>query len=126
MGFGLAGIAGSAVEYALDGLSLRHTAIAANIANANSVGYRPQRVGFEEQLAGALALGTTETLGQKIGYLPPPLLSSDMPVADAMRRSALETEIVQLNQNTLQYQALVKGFDKYLSTIATAITEGRR
>lgn len=122
---GLAGITGSVVEYALDGLSLRHTAIAANIANANSVGYRPVRVSFESQLAGLLAQSGAASAATAAS-LPPPQLSADLPVSEPMRRSALENEIVQLNRNVLQYEALVKGLDKYTSTIAMAINEGKR
>jgi len=123
---GLLGITGSIVEYALDGLSTRHAAIASNIANANSVGYKPIRVSFEAQLAGVLATGGREASALSQGTLPPPQLSTELPVVDSLRRGALESEVVQLNQNTLQYQVLVKGLDKYLSTLATAISEGRR
>ena len=60
------------INKALDGLSMRHMATAQNIANANSPGYRPVRVSFEEQLRSAAmqgeaavrnvrAAGTTET-----------------------------------------------------------------
>lgn len=118
---GLAGITGSIVEYALDGLSLRHSAIAANIANANSVGYRPLRVSFENQISALLGQGGGGTASS-----PAPLVSTEPPVSDALRRSALENEIVQLNRNVLQYEALIKGFDKYTSTISTAINEGKR
>lgn len=124
---GLTGITGSIVEYALDGLSLRHTAIAANIANANSAGYRPMRVSFENQISALInAAGTESTSGTAPMQLPAPLISTEPPVADALRRSALENEIVQLNRNVLQYQALIKGLDKYTSTISAAINEGKR
>ena len=39
------------VEFALDGLSLRHQAIASNIANINSVDYKPVSVSFENQIS---------------------------------------------------------------------------
>lgn len=124
---GLAGITGSIVEYALDGLSLRHTAIAANIANANSAGYRPLRVSFENQISALLGQSHTETSASMAPtHFPAPLVSTEPPVADALRRNALENEIVQLNRNVLQYQALIKGLDKYTSTISTAINEGKR
>lgn len=118
----LSGITGGIVEYALDGLALRHSAIAANIANANSAAYRPLRVSFENQLATALA----QTGGEASLTLPPPQVTADMPVSEGLRRHALENEIVQLNRNVLQYQALIRGLDKYHSTIATAINEGKR
>ena len=39
------------VEMALDGLSMRQQAISSNIANANTIGYRPINVTFESQLS---------------------------------------------------------------------------
>ncbi len=39
---------------ALDAYALRHKAIATNLANVTTPGYRTQSVSFEEQLAGAL------------------------------------------------------------------------
>ncbi len=118
----LSGLTSGIVEYALDGLSLRHSAIAANIANANSVAYRPLRVSFESQLANAFAqTGSDAPLN-----LPPPQISTDLPVSESLRRNTLENEIVQLNRNVLQYQALIRGLDKYHSTIASAINEGKR
>lgn len=39
---------------ALDAYTLRHKAIATNLANITTPGYRAQNVTFEEQLAGAL------------------------------------------------------------------------
>lgn len=124
---GLSGITGGIVEYALDGLALRHSAIAANIANANSVGYRPLRVSFENQLTNALAQsGGKASPDSAPMHLPPPQVSADLPVSEGVRRNALENEIVQLNRNVLQYQALIRGLDKYHSTIATAVNDGKR
>ncbi|WP_164119045.1 hypothetical protein [Sphingorhabdus sp. Alg239-R122] len=41
------------INKALDGLSMRMTAIAENIANSQTANYRPVRVSFEEALAEA-------------------------------------------------------------------------
>jgi flagellar basal body rod protein FlgB len=38
------------VESALDGTSLRHMALASNIANAHAENYRPMQVEFESQV----------------------------------------------------------------------------
>ena len=43
---------------ALDAYALRHKAIASNIANINTVGYKPKSVTFEDQLSGALRSGS--------------------------------------------------------------------
>lgn len=121
MTIGLSGVVGAAVEYALDGLSARHAAIAANIANANTEGYRPQRVSFEELLAEA-ANGSAAG----VANLPPARVVSDAPAQGQGAQVALDNELVQLNRNVLQYQALIRGLEKYNATISTAINEGKR
>jgi len=50
-------ISAATVTRALDGLSMRMTVTAANIANANSGAFRPQRVRFEESLRAASLRG---------------------------------------------------------------------
>ncbi|MBI2308412.1 MAG: flagellar biosynthesis protein FlgB [Rhodocyclales bacterium] len=121
MGIGLSGVTGAMVEYALDGLSLRHAAIASNIANATTPGYRPQKVSFEDELAAA-AGGSAATIAQ----LPAATVVSEAPRPGLDARAVLDNEVVQLNRNVLQYQALIRGIEKYTATIGTAINEGRR
>ncbi len=122
MNTALAGITGSVVEYALDGLSLRHAALASNIANAGSIGHRPARVRFEEYLASQMA-GLSSQEGA--ASLSPPTVHFELPQRDG-DRSSLDTEIVAINQNTLQYQALLRGLSKHTGIIASAISEGKR
>jgi len=50
-------ISAATVTSALDGLSMRMTVTAANIANMNSTAFRPQRVRFEESLRMAASRG---------------------------------------------------------------------
>ena len=45
------------LRYALDGLSLRQQAIADNVANLNTPGYKAARVSFEQQLQEELKRG---------------------------------------------------------------------
>lgn len=120
---GITGITGQAIEYALDGLSMRHAAIAANIANANTPNYRPVRVSFESQLASTLSQwrGGSSTLTPGS-----PTVSVVQNMTSGLRTGALENEVVLLNKNTLQYEALIKGLDKYAAIVSTAINEGRR
>ena len=122
----LSGVTASVVEYALDGLSLRHAAIASNIANANTPGYRPSRVSFEDQLASVVTQVNGSPLSSSISHLSPPQVSTENPVEGSTARAVLDREIVNLNTNVLQYQALIRGLEKYNSTIVTAINEGRR
>jgi flagellar basal-body rod protein FlgB len=119
------GVTASSVAYALDGLALRHAAIAANIANANSVGYQPVEVSFESYLADYLAKTNMDTpTGLPTEVLPKPdIKPSQFSLAG---REAIEMQAVFLNQNVLQYQALISGLGKYMSTVAVAINEGRK
>ena len=48
----------NALSSALDGLAARQRAIANNIANVNTAGYRAQRVSFEEALAASVKNGS--------------------------------------------------------------------
>jgi flagellar basal-body rod protein FlgB len=106
---------------ALDAASLRHQVIANNIANANTPGFVPLKVNFEQQLA--FARGAS-------GGMPAPLSASVRPFieadAGAGARVVLDMEMVKLAQNTVQYQSLLRALDKRGSILSTAISEGRR
>ncbi|MFO1197499.1 MAG: flagellar basal body rod protein FlgB [Burkholderiaceae bacterium] len=113
---------------ALDAASLRHQAIASNLANANSPGYRALRVNFEQQLGfargalaradGSLAAADVAGVSPRLEQAPPPRAGSAAVMVDM--------EMVRLAQNTVQYQALLKGLSTRMSILATAISEGRR
>jgi flagellar basal-body rod protein FlgB len=113
---------------ALDAASLRHQAIASNIANANSVDYRPLSVNFEEQLGfarAALAAGhSTLTPGDVAGVRA--TLEQGPAPAPGTAAVLLDMEMVKLSQNTLQYQALLKGLTHRAGLVSIAINEGKR
>ncbi len=106
---------------ALDAASLRHQVIANNIANANTPGFVPSKVNFEQQLAFA-----RDASGSVPASLPAsvrPFIEAD---AAADTRVMLDMEMVKLAHNTVQYQSLLKALDKRGSIVSAAITEGRR
>jgi flagellar basal-body rod protein FlgB len=114
----LGGLTASTIAYALDGLAKRHEAIAMNIANANSQGYQPVEVSFERYLSEFVAQGDAEQ------SLPVP---SFQPASSALAmQNSVEMQTVALNQNVLQYQALITGLGKYMDTVSVAINEGRK
>ncbi len=116
------------VVKALDAATLRHQAIAGNIANANSVDYRPLRVNFEEQLGfarQALARGTGSLTAADVASVRPVLEQEPAPVA-GKAAVMIDMEMVKLAQNTLQYQALLKALGQRKAIIGLAINEGRR
>ena len=116
------------VVKALDAATLRHQAIAGNIANANSVDYQPLKVNFEEQLGfarQALARGGGGLTAGDLASVRPFLEQEPAPVA-GKAAVMIDMEMVKLSQNTLQYQALLKGLGHRTSILGTAINEGRK
>jgi flagellar basal-body rod protein FlgB len=112
---------------ALDAAVLRHQAIAANIANANSVNYRPVRVNFEEQLGfarQAIANGSELTAADVAAIRP---TVEHVPGASTGNATVMiDMEMVKLAQNTVQYQALLRGLAHRSSLVSIAINEGKR
>lgn len=116
------------VQLALDAAALRHMAIASNIANAGSPGYRPQRVNFEEQLGAVrAALADGEVVGESSLRNVQPFLENAPGVANGLSSvGALDMEVARLSQNTLHYQALLRALSRHTVILSTAINEGRR
>lgn len=112
---------------ALDAASLRHQAIAHNIANANSPGFAPVRVSFEDQMGAAraaLRAGAPVEHAMLAGVQP--LLSRGAPAGDADRTALLDVEVADMAQNTVQYEALLKALGKHMAILGAAINEGKR
>jgi flagellar basal-body rod protein FlgB len=59
-----------ALQRAMEGASLRQQALAANIANANTPGYRRQDVDFHSALAGALRSSDATTAVKELALQP--------------------------------------------------------
>lgn len=118
---GLGGITGQVIGFALDGLALRHNAISSNIANSNAVGYRPMRVNFENKISEMLA---SQENSKPTAFEPS--ISFGTPVGLDSEQMSFESNLAMLNQNVVQYQALVKGLGTYMAAITEAIKEGRR
>jgi flagellar basal-body rod protein FlgB len=122
----LTGVTGSMIKLALDAASLRHLVISSNIANANTPGYVPVRVEFEEHLAAAARNSAYGAYGPGLSRSVAPAVVPDLQGFDPLQpRVQLDVEAAQLAQNTLQYQALVRGFRGQLEMLQMAIGEGR-
>jgi flagellar basal-body rod protein FlgB len=106
---------------------MRHMAIANNIANAGTAGYAPARVDFEQQMEAAraaLSRGEAVKPDMLAGVQPTLLRGAPAPATD--RSAALDSEIAELAQNTVQYQALLRALGKHLTILGSAISEGKR
>lgn len=107
----------------LDAAVLRHEAIAANIANAETPGYRRLEVApdFQTQLKSRLAAGE---LAQSADSLRP-VLVEDM-TARSIRPDGntveIERELLQMNRNTVEHQLLTEIVSSNLKQLRMAIT----
>jgi flagellar basal-body rod protein FlgB len=110
------GLGAAMTKLALDAASLRHQAIAHNVANLHSPGYVPLDVSFDAQLAAARrgqAPGKPEIV-ERPGAAPGP------------RPQDADLEMVALSQNTIHYQALIKGLGTQLAILGAVVNDGRR
>lgn len=111
------------IEFALDGLALRHKAIASNIANINSDNYKPINVSFESQIDSLRSdFNNGSIKNDQSTYQPTISFGKKLQRNESV---GIDMSTVQINQNTIQYHALIKGLDYYISTLSIAIKEGR-
>lgn len=116
----------SALALALDASALRQQASASNIANANTIGYVPQRVSFEDQLIDA-----RQSL-ERSGRIDSSALVQVRPHLDAVDSAGteaqvqLDVEVAEMARNAVQYQALIKGLSRHFSILSMAAGDGRK
>jgi len=125
---GISGATGEVVMLALDAANLRHQAIANNIANANTPGYVPLKVNFEEQLtAFRRAMDGSEADASSALHGVKSFIEEDLAAAGSGASNVmLDMEVVKLSQNVVHYQSLLRALNNQLSIISSAINEGRR
>jgi flagellar basal-body rod protein FlgB len=109
------GITSALIVKALDGLSARAIATAENIANANSPGFRPLRVTFEDALAAAARGGARE-----IGAVRPRTATS---AANGPVR--IDLELATESATALRYSALTEVLGRQMQIESLAITGDR-
>lgn len=113
----------AAVAVALDALSFRQQALATNLANVNTTGYRAAGVDFEAALQSALQDAPTapdEAL-QKLGELRDDLRSGEFSSTARDAGVELDMQLAQMSETVLRYQALIEGLGKYGSLTRMAI-----
>ena len=115
------------VSKALDAASLRQQAIAANIANVSTAGYRPVRVSFEDQLQAARSqLNTGGKLDTSVLSSLQPRLVETGETVTGDSTATLDIQTAELARNAIQYQALLKGLSHHFAMMSTIINEGKR
>ena len=124
---GIEAMTTATLSLALDAASLRQQAIASNIANADVIDYQPQEVRFETQLSQARE--SLRRNGSVDAFSLTDVQLTMTPMANnslQKSRSPLDAEVAKLAQNTLHYQALIKGLNKHFALLSSAISEGKK
>lgn len=89
----------------LDGCMQRHKAIASNLANIETPGYKRLEVRFEEQLAAAVENGDDRELDE-VEFAPRP--SEGLPVRPDGNNVDFGTELGEMSKNTLLYSTFAQ------------------
>jgi flagellar basal-body rod protein FlgB len=119
-----------AAKTALDGLSLRQQVISRNIANVDTPGYQSQNVSFEQAVKTALKKSDTAALSiTNANHIQLETPSSAFSVADRVGGTEradqndvdIDTEMAQMNETALRYQALTQMISKKFSLIKSIV-----
>ncbi|HAG70367.1 MAG TPA: flagellar basal body rod protein FlgB [Lachnospiraceae bacterium] len=119
------------LDKAADGAWMRNQAIAHNIANVDTPGYKRQDVSFEAELKHALKASKYVSLDEKVNSLNKRGLSKINPrtysdysgYAYRLDRNNvdIDTENVELASNQLKYNALVQSINEHFTNIKAVL-----
>ena len=87
------------INKALDGLSMRMLATARNVANANSPGFQPVRVSFEDALKAAASHGPEAVRGVTARF--------EQVAFSGSSEMRLDLELATASETAMRYAALV-------------------
>ena len=93
-----------ALERAIQGAGLRHEALASNLANVNTPGYRRQDVDFASALQAAMPAGRDAVAATPIAAA----VDSTAPMRPDGNSVDIDSEAANLAQNALEYEALTQ------------------
>ncbi|HEX2086223.1 MAG TPA: flagellar basal body rod protein FlgB [Solirubrobacteraceae bacterium] len=93
-----------ALERAIQGSSLRHEALAQNLANVNTPGYRRQDVDFHSALQAAMPGGRDAVASTPLAATA----DADAPMRADGNSVDIDAEAANLAQNALEYEALAQ------------------
>ena len=120
------------MEQILDLLAQRQRAITANLANADTPGYKAIDVRFRDQLEGALE-------GWRLVQTSPDHFEAEFPESSTLEYSPipglaegpdgnnveLDRELLAMTLNRLRFQMAVQGVSGHLRSLRLAIREGQ-
>lgn len=113
------------LENLLSWTSKRQQALAANVANLDTPGYRAKDYSFQEQMQ---SLNMAATSGKHIAPAEDSSIAQMYEVESNVKPNGnsvnLDRELTEITKNGLQYVTLVQYLNQRLRTLRTAITEG--
>lgn len=118
------------MQKALDGLVDRQSAVTANIANAETPGYKAIKVDFENNLSAAMGKGfaMTETNakhmptnGKGIYGVKPDYTVKLSGAREDGNTVSLDSEVINSSETALKFQTLTTVFRKHMGMILGAI-----
>lgn len=125
-----------ALSRSLDLRSKKHNLISANIANAETPGYKAKRIDFEDSLAKALSLTDAPMArtnskhmraGGEVGQVKPEIYNNPNNVVREDGNTVdRDAEMVALAENQMLYNSSIESLRRKLALIKYAISEGGR
>jgi flagellar basal-body rod protein FlgB len=117
----------------LDLRQLQHSVTAANLANANTPGFKAKVVEFdqllEQVMSGSAPLQTTDARHVAVSggsAAHPQFTELEAAPWSVDGNSVLaERESARLNANALMYEAVSRGLDRHLQLLKFAVSDGR-
>ena len=112
-----------------DRLSLSSTnqkLISSNLANINTPGYRAKELSFENTLRQSLEEQVLQMVRSNSNHMEPdePLQAMRSPEVVETGPVDLDTQMVALSKNSIEYQHMVGILNKKFTMLKSAITEG--
>src|SRR5208337_2302609 len=106
--------------------SMNQKLISGNLANINTPGYRAKGLSFENALRQSLEDQVLQMVRSNDRHLAPDDPLQAMETLEVVERGPvdLETEMVNLTKNSIEYQHMVGMLNKKFTMLKTAITEG--
>jgi flagellar basal-body rod protein FlgB len=103
------------LERAISGAEMRQSALAANVANANTPGYKPKDIDFHSALRAAFATGSDVSKAEITETESSTQMRADGSGID------IDVESSKLAANGLEYQALIQAAKGRIDIIESAM-----
>ncbi|MFQ3549985.1 MAG: flagellar basal body rod protein FlgB [Armatimonadota bacterium] len=123
----LSDITSKVIVKTLDASTLRHKAIANNIANAETPGYKRSQVVFETELARIMSGLSKESINEGVSNLTP-VRQTDLfsPSNFNGNNVNIDAELTDLARNAMLFQAATVLLEGKGAMIRAAISEGKK